>query len=144
MWLDEGLSGTTLDRPGLHRWRELVRAQANAAVIVIDPDRLSRHVGHPRLRAEALEPAGVQWWIVSHPLERGPEGWLCVHMRGARAEDARATRLARTQRGRMGRAQAGQGQSTQAQASFTAAAQGWCLGDATSSEMVALQRQYHA
>ena len=44
----------------------------------------------------------------------------------------------------LGRAQAGQGQSTQAQASFTAAAQGWCLGDATSSEMVALQRQYHA
>jgi tetratricopeptide (TPR) repeat protein len=44
----------------------------------------------------------------------------------------------------LGRAQAGQGQSTQVQASFTAAAQGWCLGDATSSEMVALQRQYHA
>jgi hypothetical protein len=44
----------------------------------------------------------------------------------------------------LGRAQAGQGQSTQAQANFTAAAQGWCLGDATSSEMVALQRQYHA
>lgn len=44
----------------------------------------------------------------------------------------------------LGRAQAGQGQSTQAQASFTAAAQGWCLGDATSSEMVALQRPYHA
>ena len=44
----------------------------------------------------------------------------------------------------LGRAQAGQGQSTQAQASFTAAAQGWCLGDATSPEMIAVQRQYHA
>jgi tetratricopeptide (TPR) repeat protein len=44
----------------------------------------------------------------------------------------------------LGRAQVGQGQSTQAQASFTAAVQGWCLGDATSPEMVTLQRQYHA
>jgi hypothetical protein len=39
----------------------------------------------------------------------------------------------------LGRAQAGQGQPTLAQASFTAAAQGWCLGDATSPEIVALQ-----
>lgn len=107
VWLDKDISGTTWDRPGLHRVRELVQAQAIATVIVIDPDRLSRHVGHPLLLAEALEPAGVKWVIVSHPLARGPEGWLCVHRRGARAEDERATRLARTQRGRMGRAKAG-------------------------------------
>jgi site-specific DNA recombinase len=84
--LDEGISGTTLDRPGLHRLRELVQAQAIAAVIVIDPDRLSRHLGHQLLLAEALEQAGVKWLIVSHPMERGPEGWLCFHMRGALAE----------------------------------------------------------
>jgi site-specific DNA recombinase len=36
--IDEGISGTTLDRPGLHRLRELVQAHAIAAVIVIDPD----------------------------------------------------------------------------------------------------------
>jgi site-specific DNA recombinase len=101
-WVDEGISGTTLDRPGWHRVRELVQAQAMAAVIGIDPARLSHHGGHPLLLAEALEQAGVQWLIVSHPLERGPEGWLCVHLRGALAEDARATRVARTQRGRMG------------------------------------------
>ena len=44
--LDEGVSGTALDRPGLSRLRELVQARAVAAVIVIDPDRLSRNLGH--------------------------------------------------------------------------------------------------
>jgi DNA invertase Pin-like site-specific DNA recombinase len=100
--LDEGISGTTLDRPGLHRLRELVQAQAIAAVIVIDPDRLSRNVGHQLLMAEELEQAGVKWLIVSHPLERGPEGWLCFHMRAALTEYERATLLERTRRGRMG------------------------------------------
>jgi site-specific DNA recombinase len=84
--LDEGISGTTMDRPGLHRLRELVQAQAIAAVIVIDPDRLSRNLGHQLLLAEELEQAGVKLMIVSHPLERGPEGWLFFQMRGALAE----------------------------------------------------------
>jgi site-specific DNA recombinase len=104
---DEGISGTTLDRPGLHRLRELVQARAIAAVIVIDPDRLSRNLGHELLLAEELEQAGVQLVIVSHPLERGPEGWLFFQMRGALAEYERAKLLERTQRGRIGRAKAG-------------------------------------
>jgi site-specific DNA recombinase len=105
--LDEGISGTTLDRPGLHRLRKLVQAQAIAAVIVIDPDRLSRNLGHQLLLAEELEQAGVKWLIVSHPLERGPEGRVCFQMRGAIAEYERAKLLERTQRGRIGRAKAG-------------------------------------
>jgi site-specific DNA recombinase len=47
--IDEGISGTTLDRPGGRRLRELVQMQAIAAVIVIDPDRLSRNLGHQLL-----------------------------------------------------------------------------------------------
>ena len=106
-WLDEGISGTTMDRPGLHRLRELVQAHAIAAVIVIDPDRLSRNLGHQLLLAEELEQAGVKLLIVSHPLERGPEGWLFFQMRGALAEYERAKLLERAQRGRIGRAKAG-------------------------------------
>jgi site-specific DNA recombinase len=105
--LDEGLSGTTLDRPGLHRLREPVQSQAIAAVTVMGPDRLSRNLGHQLLLAEALERAGVKLLIVSPPLERGPEGWLFFQMRGALAEYERAKPLERTQRGRLGRAKAG-------------------------------------
>ena len=53
--VDEGLSGTPMDRPGVRMLRDLVNAQAIAAIIVIDPDRLSRNLGHQLLLAEAFE-----------------------------------------------------------------------------------------
>jgi site-specific DNA recombinase len=105
--IDEGISGTTMDRPGLRTLRELVNAQAIAAVIVIDPDRLSRNLGHQLLLAEELEQAGVKLLIVSHPLEQGPQGWLFFQMRGALAEYERAKMLERMKRGSVGRANAG-------------------------------------
>jgi site-specific DNA recombinase len=105
--LDEGISGTTMDRPGLRRLRELVNAQVITAVIVIDPDRLSRNLGHQLLLAEELEQAGVKLLIVSHPMEQGPEGWLFFQMRGALAEYERAKMLERMKRGCVGRAKAG-------------------------------------
>jgi site-specific DNA recombinase len=40
--IDEGISGTILDRPALRRLRELVQTKAIAAAIVYDPDRLAR------------------------------------------------------------------------------------------------------
>src|SRR5919198_4556761 len=44
--IDEGISGTTMERPGLRKVRALVNAKAVTAVIVYDPDRLSRNLGH--------------------------------------------------------------------------------------------------
>jgi DNA invertase Pin-like site-specific DNA recombinase len=38
----EGVSGTTMDRLDLRKLRDLVNANTLAAVIVHDPDRLSR------------------------------------------------------------------------------------------------------
>jgi site-specific DNA recombinase len=105
--IDEGISGTTLARPGLRKLRELVHAKAISAVIVHDPDRLSRNLGHQLLMAEEWEQAAVQLLIVSHPLEHGPEGWLFFQMRGALAEYERAKTLERTKRGLLGRAKAG-------------------------------------
>jgi site-specific DNA recombinase len=105
--IDEGLSGTTMDRPGLRSLRDLVNARAFAAVIVYDPDRLSRNLGHQLLLAEEFERASVKLLIVSHPIEQGPEGWLFFQMRGALAEYERAKILERTHRGIIGRAKAG-------------------------------------
>jgi site-specific DNA recombinase len=105
--VDEGISGTTMDRPDLRKLRELVNAQAISAVIVYDPDRLSRNLGHQLLLAEEFERAGVKLLIVSHPMEQGPEGWLFFQMRGALAEYKRAKILERTRRGTVGRIQAG-------------------------------------
>ncbi|HEY7491475.1 MAG TPA: recombinase family protein [Candidatus Tectomicrobia bacterium] len=105
--IDEGISGTTLERPGLRKLRELVHAKAISAVVVHDPDRLSRNLGHQLLMAEEWDRAAVQLLIVSHPLEHGPEGWLFFQMRGALAEYERAKILERMQRGLRGRAMAG-------------------------------------
>jgi site-specific DNA recombinase len=105
--VDEGISGTTMDRPGLRKLRELVNTQAITAVIVIDPDRLSRNLGHQLLLAEDFERTSVELLIVSHPMEQGPEGWLFFQMRGALAEYEPAKILERLKRGIVGRAKAG-------------------------------------
>jgi site-specific DNA recombinase len=105
--IDEGISGTTMERPALRKLRDLVNAWGITAVIVYDPDRLSRNLAHQLLLAEEFERAGVKLLIVSHPLEQGPEGWLFFQMRGALAEYERAKILERTKRGMLGRAQAG-------------------------------------
>jgi site-specific DNA recombinase len=105
--IDEGISGTTMDRPSLRRLSDLVNADAIAAVIVYDPDRLSRNLGHQLLLAEEFERASVVLLIVSHPMEQGPERWLFFQMRGAPAEYERAKILERTRRGMVGRIQAG-------------------------------------
>jgi site-specific DNA recombinase len=105
--VDEGISGTTMDRPDLRKLRDLVHARTISAVIIHDPDRLSRNLGHQLLLAEEFEQAAVKLLIVSHPMEQGPEGWLFFQMRGALAEYERAKILERTKRGAMGRVQAG-------------------------------------
>jgi DNA invertase Pin-like site-specific DNA recombinase len=105
--VDEGISGTTMDRRNLRKLRDLVNARAIQAVIVYDPDRLSRNLGHQLLLAEEFERADVKLLIVSHPMEQGPEGWLFFQMRGALAEYERAKTIERTKRGAVGRVQAG-------------------------------------
>jgi site-specific DNA recombinase len=106
--VDEGISGTTMDRPHLRKLRNLVNTHAITAVIVYDPDRLSRNLGHQLLLAEEFERGNVQLLIVSHPMEDGPEGMLFFQMRGAFAEYERAKTLERTKRGLVGRARSGQ------------------------------------
>jgi site-specific DNA recombinase len=105
--IDEGISGTTMDRQGLRKLRDLVNTKAIAAAIVYDPDRLSRNLGHQLLLAEEFDKSGVKLLIVSHPMEQGPEGWLFFQMRGALAEYERAKILERTRRGTVGRIRAG-------------------------------------
>jgi len=105
--VDQGISGTTMDRPGLRKLPELVHTYAIVAIIVYDPDRLSLVLERQLLMAEEFERAEVKLLIVSHPLEQGPEGWLFFQLRGALAEYERAKLLERTKRCMVGRAEAG-------------------------------------
>jgi site-specific DNA recombinase len=105
--IDEGILGTTMDRSVLRRLRELVQTQAIAAVIVYDPDRLSRNVGHQLLLLEKCDRAGVSLHIVSHPMEQRPEGFMLFQMRGIFAQYEHAKTRERAQWGRHGQAHAG-------------------------------------
>jgi site-specific DNA recombinase len=100
-------TGKELERLGLCKLRELVRTNSIAAIIIYDPDRLSRILGHQLLLAEEADKAGIKLLIVSYPMGQGPEGWLFFQMRGALAEYERAKILERTKRGAIGRIQAG-------------------------------------
>jgi site-specific DNA recombinase len=71
--VDEGISGTTMDRPQLRKLRELVHARTISAVIVYDPDRLSRNLGHQLLLAEECDRTGVRLLFVTQTLEATPE-----------------------------------------------------------------------
>src|SRR5262249_752354 len=103
IFVDEGISGTTLDRPALRRFRELVTAQAIAAVIILDPDRLSRKMGKLLVLTDEFQAANILLLCVSHAVEYGPEGMLFFQMRGVIAEYEREKTLERMQRGRIGR-----------------------------------------
>src|SRR5215471_13722150 len=107
IFVDEGISGTTLDRPALRHLRDLVATQAVAAVIILDPDRLSRKMGKLLVLTDELQAANIPLLCVSHPVEYGPEGMLFFQMRGVIAEYEREKALERMARGRMGRVKQG-------------------------------------
>src|SRR6266581_1536426 len=107
IFVDEGITGTTLERPALRRLRDLVTAQAIAAVIILDPDRLSRKMGKLLVLTDELEAAGIPLLCVSHPVEQGPEGMLFFQMRGVIAEYEREKALERMHRGKIGRVKSG-------------------------------------
>ncbi len=107
IFVDEGISGTTLDRPALRRLRELVAVQAIAAVIILDPDRLSRKMGKLLVLTDELQAANIPLLCVSHAVEYGPEGMLFFQMRGVIAEYEREKALERMHRGRLGRVKSG-------------------------------------
>jgi len=107
IFVDEGISGTTLDRPALRRVRELVTSQAIAALIILDPDRLSRKMGKLLVLTDELQAANIPLLCVSHPVEYGPEGTLFFQMRGVIAEYEREKALERMHRGKIGRAKQG-------------------------------------
>lgn len=102
-------SGAKLDRPGLTRIRNMIRAGDSTALIVYTSDRLTRSLAHSLLLREELKAAGV----ALHAVTKGqasadtPEGGLMENVEAAFAEYERLKIRERTLRGLKGKAQAG-------------------------------------
>lgn len=83
---DDGYSGASLNRPGLDRLRDAVRAAEVDRVPITDPDRLARNHVHQMVLLEELERRGCQVLFLDRPMSQDPHDHLLLQIRGAVAE----------------------------------------------------------
>ena len=103
-YLDDGMSGTRLDRPALDRLRDAAQRGEFDAVVVLSPDRLARNYAHQWLLIEELEKFQLQLLFLHNPFGDTPQGKLLTQMQGMIAEYERTQILERTRRGRLEKA----------------------------------------
>ena len=106
--LDDGFSGTRLDRPGLDRLRDGAQRGEFDAVVVLSPDRFARNYAHQWLLIEEFEKVHIQLIFLQNPFGDTPQGKLLTQMQGMIAEYERAQILERTRRGRLEKARRGE------------------------------------
>lgn len=104
---DEGITGSTLDRPGLISLRGAVRNNQVDLIVVRDPDRLSRKLSHHLLLTEEFEKAGVRLEFLDFTWQNTPEGKMFYSIRGAIAEYEREKIRDRMVRGKDQKARQG-------------------------------------
>jgi len=105
---DDGVSGATLERPGLERVRDLAAEGQIQVVLAYAPDRLSRKYAYQILLIEEFARHGVETVFVKAPQGASAEDQLLVQFQGMIAEYERAQILERSRRGKRHRAQCGE------------------------------------
>ena len=104
---DDGYSGASLNRPGLDRLRDAVRAAEVDRVLITDPDRLARNDVRQMVLLEELERWGCQVLFLDRPMSQDPHDHLLLQIRGAVAEYERTLIAERMRRGRQMKLRAG-------------------------------------
>ena len=104
---DDGDSGATLNRPGLDRRRDALRAADVEQVLMTDPDRLARNDVHQMVLLEQFERLGGAVEFLDRPMSQDPHDHLLLPIRGAVAEYERTLITERMRRGRQRKLQAG-------------------------------------
>jgi len=107
-YLDDGMSGTRLDRPALDRLRDAAQRSEFDAVVVLSPDRFARNYAHQWLLIEEFEKLQVQVIFLHNTFGDTPQGKLLTQMQGMIAEYERTQILERTRRGRLEKARRGE------------------------------------
>jgi site-specific DNA recombinase len=106
-FVDDGVSGSILVRPGLERLRDQAAAGAIDRLYVLDPDRFSRKYAYQVLLLEELDHCGVEVVFLRNPPGRGPEENLLLQVQGMIAEYERAKIMERCRRGKQHAARCG-------------------------------------
>ncbi|HXA43428.1 MAG TPA: recombinase family protein [Candidatus Solibacter sp.] len=99
-FVDNGVSGSQLQRPALDELRNRARIQSIRTIVVYDVDRLSRSLGHLLLLMEEFGKAGIDVRFVRSPLEDSAEGRVLFNIKGVFAEYEREKIRERTLRGK--------------------------------------------
>lgn len=108
VYLDEGYSGATLNRPGLDELRDAAVMAEFDVVLITAPDRLARNYVHQILLIEELQGHGCKVEFVERPMSSDPNDQLLLQIRGAVAEYERTLIAERMRRGRLAKLRAGQ------------------------------------
>jgi site-specific DNA recombinase len=100
-FLDEGFSGSTVQRPALERLRDLAYSGVIDRLYVHSPDRLARKYAYQVVLMEEFSKHGVAVVFLNDVAGvAAPEANLLLQMQGMIAEYERAKILERTRRGR--------------------------------------------
>lgn len=99
--LDDGYSGSYLDRPALDRLRDLARERAIDMAYIHSPDRLARKYVHQVLLMEEFERYGCDVVFLEHTPSKDPNSQLLTQIQGAIAEYERAQIAERSRRGKL-------------------------------------------
>jgi len=99
-FVDEGHSGSTLERPALEQLRDLAAAGGLDILYVHSPDRLARRYAYQVLLVDELRRCGTELIFLNHQIGTSPEEDLLLQVQGVVAEYERAKILERNRRGK--------------------------------------------
>jgi site-specific DNA recombinase len=108
VYLDEGYSGASLNRPGLDALRDAAAMAEFEVVLAAAPDRLARKYVHQMLLLEELQGRGCRVEFAERPMSQDPNDQLLLQIRGAVAEYERTLIAERMRRGRLAKLRAGE------------------------------------
>ena len=108
-YVDDGVSGARLDRPGLDALRDAAEGGLFEQVWCLTPDRLSRSYAYQVLISDELARHGVSISYLDAPaIDSDPQARLLTQIQSVIAEYERAKISERSRRGKLFRARAGE------------------------------------
>ena len=107
-YVDDGCSGSRLQRPGLDSLRDDAPKGLFQAIYILSPDRLARKYAYQVLVIEELRKTGVEVVFMNQPVTDKPEDQLLLGIQGIIAEYERAQIMERTRRDKLHRSRQGE------------------------------------
>jgi len=98
-FIDNGYSGSELNRPGLDQLRDAIQEGQVEAVLILSPDRLSRKQAHQIILLEEFKKRNAQILFTNLSNKDSPEDQLMLQIQGAVSEYERSKILDRMRRG---------------------------------------------